>query len=229
VDEAEQDVLGADVVVIEHSGLVLSQNHNTPCPVSKPLEHRPPPRAAEQNLAARPEHRPDGTCPGTPVMTHPRYAPAASAKAMRDRGAVRHLHLVQVRVAPLATLMTSTLPYSAPGDGNSSTRDSASILPSGDSAAPITGTPRLSKFSWLSSPGRPSGDTVSRNKVTSATPGKSPPRETTITKCRPSAPAKGSPLTGDRGFPAATGIETEPATCPSPEARTTTSSPATTR
>ena len=44
VDEAEQDVLGADVVVLEHPGLVLSQNHNTPRPVGKPLEHRPPPR-----------------------------------------------------------------------------------------------------------------------------------------------------------------------------------------
>ena len=134
---------------------------------------------------------------------------------------------VQVRVVPLAMLMTSTLPYSGPG-GNSCTRDSASILPSGDSAAPITGTPLLSKFSWRSFPGRPPGETVSRNKVASATPGRSPPRETTITKCRPSVLAKGSPPTGDRAFPAGTGIAAEPVTCPSPEARTTTSRPATT-
>jgi hypothetical protein len=80
----------------------------------------------------------------------------------------------------------------------------------------------------LSSPGRPSGDTASRNKVSSDTPGRSPPRETTITKCRPSALAKGSPPTAARGVPAGTGIATEPVTCPSAEARTVISSPATT-
>ena len=39
VDQAKQDVLGADVVVVEHPGLFLSQNHNPPRPVGKPLEH----------------------------------------------------------------------------------------------------------------------------------------------------------------------------------------------
>ena len=39
VDQAQQDVLGADVVVIEHPGLFLSQDHNPPRPVGKPLEH----------------------------------------------------------------------------------------------------------------------------------------------------------------------------------------------
>ena len=39
--------------------------------------------------AARPEHRPDGTCPGNPGMIHPHYAPVAPANAMRDRGAAR--------------------------------------------------------------------------------------------------------------------------------------------
>src|SRR6266496_502155 len=39
VDEAEQDVLGADVVVVEHPGLFLSQDHNPPRPVGEPLEH----------------------------------------------------------------------------------------------------------------------------------------------------------------------------------------------
>ncbi len=39
VDEAQQDVLGADVVVIEHPGFFLSQDHNPPRPVGKPLEH----------------------------------------------------------------------------------------------------------------------------------------------------------------------------------------------
>ena len=38
-DEAEQDVLGADGVVVEHPGLFLSQDHNPPRPVGEPLEH----------------------------------------------------------------------------------------------------------------------------------------------------------------------------------------------
>ena len=40
VDEAEQDVLGADVVVVEHPGLFLRQHHNPSSPVGKSLEHR---------------------------------------------------------------------------------------------------------------------------------------------------------------------------------------------
>ena len=38
-DQAEQDVLGADVVVTEHPGLFLSQDRNPPRPVGEPLEH----------------------------------------------------------------------------------------------------------------------------------------------------------------------------------------------
>src|SRR4029078_4615142 len=39
VDEAEQDVLGADVVVVEHPGLFLGQDDNSPRAVGEPLEH----------------------------------------------------------------------------------------------------------------------------------------------------------------------------------------------
>src|SRR5690348_14187741 len=39
MDEAEQDVLGADVVVIEHPGFFLRQDNNPPRSVGKPLEH----------------------------------------------------------------------------------------------------------------------------------------------------------------------------------------------
>ena len=39
VDEAEQDVLGADVVVVEHPGLFLGQDDNPPRSVGEPLEH----------------------------------------------------------------------------------------------------------------------------------------------------------------------------------------------
>src|SRR4029077_6729199 len=38
-DEAEQEVLGADVVMIEHPGFFLRQDNNPPRPVGKPLEH----------------------------------------------------------------------------------------------------------------------------------------------------------------------------------------------
>ncbi len=39
VDQPEQDVLGADVVVVEHPGLFLSQDDDASCAVSEPLEH----------------------------------------------------------------------------------------------------------------------------------------------------------------------------------------------
>ena len=43
--QAEQEVLSADVVVIERPGLALCLDHNPPGPVSEPLEHAPPPFA----------------------------------------------------------------------------------------------------------------------------------------------------------------------------------------
>jgi len=39
VDQAQQDVLGPDVVVVEHPGLFLGQDDNPPCAVGEPLEH----------------------------------------------------------------------------------------------------------------------------------------------------------------------------------------------
>src|SRR6185437_15654849 len=39
MDEAEQDVLGANVVVVQHPGFFLRQDNNPPRPVGKPLEH----------------------------------------------------------------------------------------------------------------------------------------------------------------------------------------------
>src|SRR5580704_13381736 len=84
--EAEQDVLGADVVVVEQPGFFLRQDHHPARPVGKPLEHRLP-RTTERNLAARRRHRTDGACPDKPVMTPSRYAPVAASKAVLDRGA----------------------------------------------------------------------------------------------------------------------------------------------
>src|ERR1700722_10580133 len=46
VDEAKQDVLSADVVVVEHPGFFLSQDNNPPRPVGKPLEHLVAPHSA---------------------------------------------------------------------------------------------------------------------------------------------------------------------------------------
>ena len=39
VDQPEQDVLGADVVVVKHPGLFLGQDHNAPRGLGEPLEH----------------------------------------------------------------------------------------------------------------------------------------------------------------------------------------------
>src|SRR5271170_3199045 len=102
-NDAKQEVLGADPVVIEHPGFFFSQDHSAPRLVGKPLEHRPPPRATEHNLAARPEHQPDGTCPGKPVMTHPRYAPVATSKAVPDGGSAHS-------ISSWSTLETRALP-----------------------------------------------------------------------------------------------------------------------
>jgi hypothetical protein len=43
VDQAQQDVLGADEAVVEHPGLFLGQNDNPTRPVGKPLKHLSPP------------------------------------------------------------------------------------------------------------------------------------------------------------------------------------------
>lgn len=40
VDQTQEDVLGADVVVVEHPGFFLSQDDNPPRAVGEPLEHR---------------------------------------------------------------------------------------------------------------------------------------------------------------------------------------------
>lgn len=40
MDQAQEDVLGADVVVVEHPGFFLSQDDNPPRAVGEPLEHR---------------------------------------------------------------------------------------------------------------------------------------------------------------------------------------------
>ena len=46
VDQAKQDVFRADVVVVEHPGFFLRQNHNSSSPVGEPLEHLVAPHRA---------------------------------------------------------------------------------------------------------------------------------------------------------------------------------------
>jgi hypothetical protein len=40
VDETEEDVLGADVVVVEHPRLFLREHDHSPGAVREPFEHR---------------------------------------------------------------------------------------------------------------------------------------------------------------------------------------------
>jgi len=57
VDEAEQDVLGPDVVVVEHARFFLRENHHSAGSVGKPLEHPATP------------HRSGDFVPGIPGRT----------------------------------------------------------------------------------------------------------------------------------------------------------------
>ncbi len=43
VDQPEEDVLGADVVVVQEPGFLLGEHHHPPGPVGEPLEHSLPP------------------------------------------------------------------------------------------------------------------------------------------------------------------------------------------
>ena len=62
VDQAEQDVLGADVVVVEHPGLFLGQDDNPPRAVGESLEHLFAPRERSGRLCGRDTYVPS-TCP----------------------------------------------------------------------------------------------------------------------------------------------------------------------
>src|SRR5690606_18261384 len=55
VDETKEDVLGADVVVVEHPGLFLGQDDNAPRAVGEPLEHLVAPHRAVGQSPERPE------------------------------------------------------------------------------------------------------------------------------------------------------------------------------
>ena len=63
VDQAEQDVLGADVVVVEHPGLFLGQDDNPPRAVGEPLEHLFAPHESGRAGGATGRLSPPVTCP----------------------------------------------------------------------------------------------------------------------------------------------------------------------
>jgi len=86
VDEAQQDVLGADVVVVEHAGFFLRQHHNPSGPICEPFEHRhsslpvetphgichacrPPPKLPGGGFSTRAVR--SGQLPGMPCCSRP--------------------------------------------------------------------------------------------------------------------------------------------------------------
>ncbi len=103
VDQAQEDVLGADVVVVEHPRLFLREHHNTTSAVGEPFEHGlhfrsySPARAGWNETVAAPPDRHTGlrrACPGetaphranstgTVRVTRPLYALGESRR--RDR------------------------------------------------------------------------------------------------------------------------------------------------
>src|SRR4051794_6870507 len=88
VDQAQEDVLGADVVVVEHPGLFLGQDNNAAGSVGEPFEHlllllRPAGPALSSPFVGRRTRHPSalgGTGLSTVVADHP--LPSCSAEAV---------------------------------------------------------------------------------------------------------------------------------------------------
>src|SRR5712692_1845038 len=73
MDQAEQDVLGSDVVVIEHPRLFLGEDDHSPGTVGEPLKHVAPPA----NAALDPQTIPAGR--GQCGRSRPGFGPAGAA------------------------------------------------------------------------------------------------------------------------------------------------------
>ena len=86
VDEAEQDVLGPDVVVGEHAGLFLGQHDNSPGSVGEPLEHVRSSTSAWS--AGLPPGRECGHWAQRPTSAYvfPRHSTSPSADSEHARG-----------------------------------------------------------------------------------------------------------------------------------------------
>ena len=79
VDEAEQDVLGADVVVGEHAGLFLGQHDHPPGSVGEPLEHAH--RSPEASSRLAPAAGTDGIVRTAPTPPHSLRVPARARQS----------------------------------------------------------------------------------------------------------------------------------------------------
>ena len=87
VDQPEQDVLGADVVVVEHPRLFLGEDHDPPGPVGEALKHFVFLRASSRD--------PSGSPPGSSET--PSYPEALRAPAGRFRAPERPRARLYVR------------------------------------------------------------------------------------------------------------------------------------
>ena len=68
-DQPEQQVLGADIAVMEEPGLLLCQHDDAPGAIGEPLEHaRSPSLAAVRTPAAESAARPGGTGQSAPLL-----------------------------------------------------------------------------------------------------------------------------------------------------------------
>src|SRR5689334_19993052 len=88
VDEAKEDVLGADVVVVEHPGFFLRQDDNPPRSVCEPLEHSISSPTAHERAAT-----PDDAAPRTPTPTVSAgggWTPVTQTSAEQPGGARAH-------------------------------------------------------------------------------------------------------------------------------------------
>ena len=103
VDQAEQDVLGADVVVGEHAGLFLGQHDHPTGPVGEPLEHASPSGCVWTSSPVPIWKAPRTGCP---QMNKPCGAPAVFRRSLpastswQGNAAVRPKRDETVRIPP---------------------------------------------------------------------------------------------------------------------------------
>ena len=118
VDETEQDVLGADVVVAEHAGFFLGQHDHPSCSVGEPLEHVFAPRQRTGAPALR--------CAGAEVspstLVRPPEAAERGSGDVHRRGTGQAFQLPRpARCSPTGSLPANARPdvtaASRPGTG----------------------------------------------------------------------------------------------------------------
>jgi hypothetical protein len=94
VDQAEQDVLGPDVVVVEHPGLFLREDDHAPGPVGEAFEHQLPPAwVPRRQLYHRAPHRERSGA----TVTSRRAATSGSEQPRETAGATTRLIVHYIR------------------------------------------------------------------------------------------------------------------------------------